>query len=734
MKRALLICGLIFLIIGCAPQRQSPVRDYRSVHGPFITYAPETFVKKDSGETGLHIAGENWYALINLSGFEDMEQRFTSPTQFLIVKGHDPIIVSAFAGQFEGVTDNTSCHNAWEPKGKAEFRGKTVSIIDSPIRKSIFFRPFHEGYCFNFHVSYDPGSREQEKRVGEILDSIQFIDARMPRATLHKIIYIADKRLKFEIPDHWNLSFRTEEVHLPTIALTSGRESDFKMALSPTAGFGSPPASLEQAKKRTEEFMARAATFAVSPPVLQEYRRDDAVIFYFDAVDKRHDPGNPKDYPFLRQGHALIKGAVLYFSIFSREAGSSDAAKALELVSKARILHLPETANSKLPPSLAESRDKVDRLLASKDPVLIRRNIHDAFSLIDRYIESHNEDEAFRYLDVALKHQPWNLSYQMLYAEMLAKRGEMGRTHQICKTVLEYSEKDALIDRAHYLLGAPALPEVPPFSSIPSLLAGTREPAVVLLALGMTDQCVLTDLQRALEEKLKIPVRLYEVEATLPPFKRDPAQTVIDTLRIKYIALVDKDPRFLKFLASKGITREDLNRRAVLLQVLQEATQGSGDEKAKEMYHKIKELSEQEQQWDIQDLLDLVKRSASPYRNDNLYFLGVANLDAFADKSNFIFGIAENNSQHGVITYRRFSADFNRETPNRKKLVERALKQSLSSLGFMLGIERCSSPVCARAYPHTLSEHDAKSPDLCDACRKGFERALGGRLEQDKRP
>lgn len=733
MKRALLVCGLLLLSVGCAPQRQDTVRDYRSVHGPFTTYAPETFLKKDSGETGLHIAGENWYALINLSGFEDMEQRFTSPAQFLIMKGKDPIIVSAFAKQIEGITDNTSCHNSWEPKSKAEFRGKTVSILDSATRKSVFFRPFHEGYCFNFHLSYDPASREQEKRVGEILDSIKFVDAKMPRATLHKMIYIADKRLKIGIPDHWTLSFITEEARLPTIALTSGRESDFKMALSPTAGFGSSPASLEKVKEISEEFMARAAEFAVSPPVLQEYRKDDAVIFYFDAVDKRHDPGNPKDYPFLRQGHALIKGAVLYFSIFSREAGMTDAAKGLELVSKASILHLPETANAKQPLSLPELRNQVDWLLASKDSIAIRRNIRDVFSLIDRYIESRNEDEAFGYLEVALKHQPWNMPYQMMYAEMLAKRGEMERARQICKTVLEYSEKDALIDRAHHLLGSPALPEVLPLSSISSLLAETRDPAIILLALGMTDQCVLTDLQKALEEKLKIAVRLYEVEATLPPFKRDPARNVIDMLRKKHFELIDKDPNFLKFITSKGITREDLNKRAVVLQVLQEAAQDSGDEKAIYAYTKLKELSEQEKQWDLQDLLALVERSASPYRNDNLYFLGVANLDGFAEQSNFLFGLSEKSSHYGLITYRRFAADFNKQPPNRKRLVERTLKQSLSSLGFMLGIERCSSPVCARAYPHSLAEHDAKSTDLCDSCREGFERALGREIGQDKK-
>jgi len=65
-------------------------------------------------------------------------------------------------------------------------------------------------------------------------------------------------------------------------------------------------------------------------------------------------------------------------------------------------------------------------------------------------------------------------------------------------------------------------------------------------------------------------------------------------------------------------------------------------------------------------------------------------------------------------------AEFNNETPNRPKLKERMLKQCLSSAGLIFGIERCSDPTCPRAYPHSLKEHDAKSTELCPACKRGF--------------
>lgn len=42
----------------------------------------------------------------------------------------------------------------------------------------------------------------------------------------------------------------------------------------------------------------------------------------------------------------------------------------------------------------------------------------------------------------------------------------------------------------------------------------------------------------------------------------------------------------------------------------------------------------------------------------------------------------------------------------------------------MFGIQCCTDPTCARAYPHSLEEHDAKSEALCPACQHGFDTKL----------
>jgi predicted Zn-dependent protease len=103
-------------------------------------------------------------------------------------------------------------------------------------------------------------------------------------------------------------------------------------------------------------------------------------------------------------------------------------------------------------------------------------------------------------------------------------------------------------------------------------------------------------------------------------------------------------------------------------------------------------------------------------------YLGITEHDIFAKDYNFLYGWG--GKGHAVMSYHRFMAAFNREPPNRPRLIERATKQAISSSFFILGIPRCTSPLCARAYPHNLTEHDQKTSQLCEGCRRNLEWTL----------
>jgi len=99
-------------------------------------------------------------------------------------------------------------------------------------------------------------------------------------------------------------------------------------------------------------------------------------------------------------------------------------------------------------------------------------------------------------------------------------------------------------------------------------------------------------------------------------------------------------------------------------------------------------------------------------------YLGITEADLFTRDYNFLYGWG--GPGHAVMSYHRFTAAFNKEPPNRPKLLERAVKQALSSTFYILDIPRCTSPACARAYPHSLAEHDQKTADLCNDCKRAL--------------
>jgi predicted Zn-dependent protease len=371
-------------------------------------------------------------------------------------------------------------------------------------------------------------------------------------------------------------------------------------------------------------------------------------------------------------------------------------------------------------PTLEQLKPDVDRLLASQDNVMIRRRIGDVFALVDLLQAAGMQDEELRYMEVALQHNAWALDYQMRYAELMGQRGDMDVARQKAKLVREYAEQDDLFERAQRLLGENLLPSVPAIQ----LLQGDA-PMLVLVPVGDVDRCVLYDLSKELSAALSIPVILQDAHVRVPKFKRDPVQRHFAQVRTNLLAEIKQNVRLNMFLRQRGIGPKVLqNGQAVIAACRYLALESGGTNGLAQFDAGLRRLERMPKQWDFDELLSNLRTGVQPYLKQRIYFMGIANLDAYADQSNFLFGTAEKGGPHAMISYRRFTAEFNEENPNRKRLVERSLKQALSSFGFMLGVDRCSDPTCARAYPHNLEEHDAKARELCPRCRQAFEWAL----------
>ncbi len=368
-------------------------------------------------------------------------------------------------------------------------------------------------------------------------------------------------------------------------------------------------------------------------------------------------------------------------------------------------------------PTLPDLQTRVDALIATQDTIMIRRNIADVFDLIDRLLAKDQQEDAMPYLSAALKHNAWALDYQMHYAELAAQRGEPAVAKQKAQLVLEHTEQDELYARAVSILDYAPLPDLSPIEH--------TEPdttTLVLVPLGSVDRCVLNELVVDLAAALRIPVIVRDAEVEIPGSARDPVSRHLATVRTNILNGMKQDAQLASFLKQHSLSEGMLQKDEGVITACRHIAFESGGKDALAQFDAgLRELRQAPKQWDIEILMQSLKAALRAFERPKVYFIGVANLDCFADQSNFIFGSAENSGPYGVITYRRFTSEFTRENPNRERLVDRTFKQVLSSFGFMLGLQRCSMPTCARAYPHSLEEHDAKSRDLCPDCQSGFD-------------
>ena len=367
-----------------------------------------------------------------------------------------------------------------------------------------------------------------------------------------------------------------------------------------------------------------------------------------------------------------------------------------------------------------------DELRKEADSVLrqgaARRKIEVVFNLVDRLLEEGSED-AVLYLEEGLEYFPWNLKYQMIYAELLAKGGRPTRARERAELVLEHGETDDLIERARNLLGKEPLPTLDKVGSVPG-----SNCSVVLVPLMEADVWLLVRIKDRLSAVLGIPVYIQTIEADYPPFARDRRGAVLNGLRKDLKKDIDNF-WVAKVLKDSGMTPKDLDDEAKLLRVVKTLMSGEGPEATAQFEAELERSRGKDPQWDSDQLRAVLLRAVKPHRRKKVAYLGITSVDMYAKDYNFLFGWA--NRRGGVVSYHRFTAAFNDEVPNQERLIKRTLMQCLQSIGHIYGMESCTNPTCARAYPNSLEEHDAKEDTLCPRCRSRFEKIFKQALPSD---
>ncbi len=91
--------------------------------------------------------------------------------------------------------------------------------------------------------------------------------------------------------------------------------------------------------------------------------------------------------------------------------------------------------------------------------------------------------------------------------------------------------------------------------------------------------------------------------------------------------------------------------------------------------------------------------------------LAVTDVDLYAGKLNFVFGMAESPGRVAVISLFRLRLGVDTHT-----FQERVCKEAMHELGHTLGLRHCANPRCVMRFSNNLADTDRKNKTFCQQC------------------
>jgi len=97
--------------------------------------------------------------------------------------------------------------------------------------------------------------------------------------------------------------------------------------------------------------------------------------------------------------------------------------------------------------------------------------------------------------------------------------------------------------------------------------------------------------------------------------------------------------------------------------------------------------------------------------------LGIADVDLYVPRLNFIFGEADVGSGTAIVSLYRLRQEYYGLAPDEALFLERATKEIVHELGHTFGLGHCPNNKCVMHFSNSLADTDLKEAHFCNKCR-----------------
>ena len=97
--------------------------------------------------------------------------------------------------------------------------------------------------------------------------------------------------------------------------------------------------------------------------------------------------------------------------------------------------------------------------------------------------------------------------------------------------------------------------------------------------------------------------------------------------------------------------------------------------------------------------------------------VGIADVDLYVPKLNFVFGEADVQSGTAIVSLYRLRPEYYGLAPDQALFLERATKEIVHELGHTFGLGHCPNNKCVMHFSNSLADTDVKEAHFCNKCR-----------------